>query len=137
MKLISASYILLLALQSTPLWAGSYDTATFASIIDVLATPERFQGKKVMLTGWITSINDQYALCQNKHPNSNVKCLWLDVESTESIGLGAKSPQQRKKLIAQFNGRLLSLFATFDTNNTGSLYQISGGLVAITGLRSH
>lgn len=99
------------------------------SLINLIATPERYDGKLVLVTGYATVGRENMSICLTRVRNSSKDCLWLNVDSgpyeTED---DRKRIDKKYKLLYKFNGKLATIEAIFDQNDTGHFGMWSGAL---------
>jgi len=98
------------------------------SLINLIATPERYDKKKVVVAGWITLDLENMSLCVGKEVPSGKECVWVEFEDgTRNQELFAR----RLKQWRQHNGKVVVVHAVFDKDNHGHLGGWSGGLEKI------
>lgn len=85
------------------------------TLIELLAVPEKFHGKRVRVAGFMTLAFEDNSLCAGDLPGAG--CLWLDIE-------GVKDPGFRKGW-AEIEGR-------FDGEGRGHIGCCSGTIDGIT-----
>ncbi|MFZ6711981.1 hypothetical protein ACO0LN_23025 [Undibacterium sp. TC9W] len=99
------------------------------SLINLIATPERYDGKLVLVTGYVTVGRENMSICLTKVRNSSKDCLWLNVDSgpyeTEE---DRKRIDKKYKVLYKFNGKVATIEAIFDQNDMGHFGMWSGAL---------
>lgn len=102
--------------------ADRYDEIPDVSIIQLIATPERFNGKPVRLTGWFIY-----------EPNGTAVYLTPDDADLRNTSNGLAVEIDEKKLLAQgippdgFTRKLVRLEGIFDAEATGHADMCPGG----------
>jgi hypothetical protein len=89
------------------------------SVINLIATPERFHGKKVVVSGWLTLEVEDMSLCLTQNVASPKECIWVDIED------------ERLKSLKKYRNELATVHGTFDKDETGHLGGWSGGIIKI------
>jgi hypothetical protein len=87
------------------------------SLTELIAVPEKFHDKRVLVIGFITLAFEGNTVCPSEHSRSGKECLWLDVE-------GLKDPGFRKGY-ALIEGH-------FDGEGRGHLGCCSGAIDSIS-----
>lgn len=99
------------------------------SLINLIATPERYDGHLVLVTGHVTVGLENMSICFMKVNYSSKDCIWLNIDSgpyeTED---DRKRIEKKMKLLNKFNGKVATIEARFDQNNKGHFGMWSGAL---------
>jgi hypothetical protein len=112
-------------------YAGSRDESV--SIINLIATPERYHGKVVVISAYVTIKLGYMSLCPTEHPLTLKDCLWLEIYSgtlKTSEGMARYTVEENKW--RPFDGRAVSLRGTFDKKETGRRGMWSGAIKNVT-----
>ena len=92
-------------------------------MVQLIATPERFDAKKVQVSGYMEKSANGYALYTHKEDASFVifkNGLWLDSPKCENLQKNIEGPQ------------IVLIVGTFSAAKKGEKNRFSGGLVNIT-----
>lgn len=103
--------------------AAEYKDANWVSIIALIATPDRFHGKPVHVTGLATIAFENTALCIGQPPLSTKDCVWLDVASVDAKVL---------ERWQTYHDQIISITGIFDKENSGHLDAYSGSISNIS-----
>lgn len=102
------------------------------SIINLIATPERYDGKLVFLSAYATVKFEGDSLCMTQQPASTSDCLWLqfddgpyETEQDQQRYLRAKAAWQKH------HGKHISVRGIFSRKNTGHFGLYSGAIEKI------
>ncbi len=109
--------------------AGTENQAEDVSLINLIATPERYDGRLVLVTGYVTVGLENMSICLMKVKLSSKDCLWLNVDSGPYETLeDEKRINKKMKVLNKFNGKIARLRARFDPHNKGHFGGWSGSL---------
>lgn len=107
--------------------------AEAVSLINLIATPERYHGKKVHITAYITVEFENMSLCMSEHVISRKDCLWLAIGPDEIQSVGdVKRYNQMKDVWLQANHQVAVIHGTFDMEHTGHLGGWTGAIKNVT-----
>jgi hypothetical protein len=130
--LISATTALCVA-ASTIASAQPRDLGEEVSLVNLIATPERYHGKVVSVTVYATIGFENMSLCASRQVLTNKDCLWLHIDSGPfETDQDLKRYLEREKLWKQFHRQVISLRGTFNQKNTGHLGGWSGSIEKVT-----
>ena len=102
------------------------------SLINLIATPERYDGHLVSVTGHVTVRLEDMSICFAKVTYSGKDCIWINIDSGPfETQDDIKRLDKRMKILNQFNGKTAVIVARFDQKNKGHLRQWSGALTDI------
>lgn len=98
------------------------DGRTSISIINLIATPERFHNREVIVAGWISLKFEDMSLCLAERVPSAKECVWLNIEES--------TPEQQEQLKAweRYNGQLVVVEGRFDQDDLGHFGEWAGGI---------
>ena len=104
--------------------------AAKVSISRLTATPERFDGKPVQLSGYVRLEFENQVICRTQTPRSTKECLWLDffprpVSNDQDADAHERMFSEWK---ARYHGKRVALRAVFDAKDLGHLGLQSGTL---------
>lgn len=105
------------------------------SLINLIATPERYHGKEVVISAYVTIEMGNMSLCQVERPLTKKDCLWLTIYSgpfKTAKDMERYNAEEKKWL--PYHGRSVSLRGTFDKNETGHHGLWSGGIKKVTAI---
>ena len=131
------------AVQSRLTWAGlALAIATVASLpgayaqpmvdyesislINLIATPERYEKKKVVVSGWINLNLEDMTLCLAKVVPSGKECVWIELEDGNMEAFKKRLSQWQ-----QHDGKLVVVHGVFNKENQGHFGGSSGALEKI------
>lgn len=106
------------------------------SFINLIATPERYHGKIVAVSAYVSIAMGDMSLCPTEHPLTKKDCLWLEIYSgpfKTSKDLERYNAEEEKW--KPYHGRIVGLRGTFDKNETGRLGMWSGGIKKVTAVQ--
>lgn len=95
------------------------------SLINLIATPERFEQRKVAVSGWLSLELENMSLCIADRVPSRKECLWIEFEHQN------QSREEFEKQLNQWkqhDKRLVMVHGTFDKSNKGHFGAWSGAL---------
>jgi len=109
------------------------DLGEKVSLINLIATPERYHGKVVFVSVYATIGLENMSLCPSNQVLTSKDCLWLDIDSGPfETDQDLKRYIEREKLWKQFHRQVVSLRGTFNKENTGHFGGWSGGIEKVT-----
>jgi len=122
--------ILLLLLSASKIGVCSPEVEeNHLSIINLIATPEKYHGKIVSIIGYAEIELENMSLCIMRKTSSSRDCVWIELYEPEvNIELFEKREEQFRK----FHKKIISLRGEFDMENTGHLGASSGAIKSIT-----
>lgn len=129
--------VLLIAIFMTPPLSASEDEGDplWVSIINLIASPDLYDRKKVFVSGWVSFGVEDRSICLVSRPASSKDCLWLEFsDAVEDSVFGQKSLAERRAILEANNGKSISLHGVFDADLTGHFGGWSGGLRQISDL---
>jgi len=86
------------------------------SLINLIATPERYDKKFIDVTGFATIELENMSLCLSKESLSTSECIWIELYEPEK---DIEISTEREKHFKQFHRKVVNLQGTFDMKNTG------------------
>lgn len=98
------------------------------SLINLIATPERYDNKKVVAAGWITLELENMSLCIAKEVPSGKECVWVELDDETR---NHQAFEKRLNQWRQHNGKLVVVHGVFGKANQGHLGGWSGALQKI------
>ncbi len=102
------------------------------SLINLIATPERYHGKLVNVTGYIFVGPEKMVVCPYPVEVSSKDCVWINIDSGPTA---SDADQERifKKLavLEKFNKKTATIIARFNKNHQGHFGGWSGELTKI------
>lgn len=108
------------------------------SLINLIATPERYDGHLVLVTGYVTVGRENMSICLTKVRNSSKDCLWLNVDSGPyETDDERKRIDKKYKVLYKFNGKVTTIEAIFDQNDMGHFGMWSGALKDFVRIYDH
>ncbi len=136
-KLSSCSLLHICLLTGATLLANAAaaktpEQALDLSLINLVATPERYHGKLVHVTGYIFTGMEHMSICPYQVEISNKDCIWLNIGSGPYAS-DADKARYAKKMAAleKFQGKPATIIAKFDKNDRGHFGLWSGSLKKI------
>ncbi|MFZ6709621.1 hypothetical protein [Undibacterium sp. TC9W] len=112
--------------------AKAPEQALDLSLINLIATPERYHGKLVNVTGYIFVGTENMSICPYPVEVSSKDCVWINIDSGPTA---SDADQERifKKLAAleKFNKKTATIIARFNKNHQGHFGGWSGELTKI------
>ena len=100
------------------------------SIINLIATPERYDKKFIDVTGFATIELENMSLCLSKQSLSTSECIWIELYEPEK---DIETAKKREKCLLKFHKKVVSLQGIFDMNNTGHFgFWPAGAIKSIT-----
>ncbi len=127
--------ILLLAITYAEISVGALRSrAEWVSLVNLIATPERFHGKLVMVTGFVSIAPEQNVICLARDVPSSKECLWLQLFDRE-VKTQADADEYDTAVDlwrAKYHGKVVAVTARFDMEDKGHLLSQSGTLREIS-----
>jgi hypothetical protein len=126
MKSVLIIFLVFFATFSNSKAQSSLGEPTDVSLINLIAAPERYNGKLVRILGYLNLEFEGNALYLHKedYDNSLFKNgVWIDLPRKEAI--------EKTK---EFSKRYVIIEGVFDMNNTGHMALFSGSITKITRL---
>ena len=103
------------------------------SIIDLIANPDRYHGKLVFLSAFVTLELENMSLCMTREVASSRDCLWLEIDpgpyETEEDLTRYQAAEERWK---PYNHKRISIRGTFNKTNAGHFGGSSGAIENVT-----
>jgi calcineurin-like phosphoesterase family protein len=112
------------------LWGLPSIYAQGVSFINLIATPERYHGKVVFLSAYVSIQFENNSLCPTKNVLSHNDCLWLTIDT----GQDRKRYSVLHEIWRQFDGQAIFLRGTFNKNDKGHLSGWPGSIEKVTGV---
>jgi hypothetical protein len=107
------------------------------SLIAVIATPGRFHGATVDVTGWASIQWESQSLCLTRDALSASDCIWIDHEFMSSPDEPVSVRARREKLRAQTHHQVITVRGTFNAKHGGHLGMWSGAIENIRSITVH
>lgn len=102
------------------------------SVIQLVATPERYDGAVVFVTGFLTIEFENNSLCATPTVASSKDCLWVQYDDGPwETEMDMQRYNAAKAKWTAMSGKRVSIRATFSKDNTGHMGGSSGGLEKI------
>ena len=124
--------LVLMSLTCAPVCADAPERLR-VSVIQLVANPERYTGKPVFVTGFLTIALENDSLCATPVVASSSDCIWVQYDD------GPYNDEKDKarfdaatKKWAALSKKRVSIKATFNQKNTGHLGGSPGALERIT-----
>jgi hypothetical protein len=115
----------------------SFADDEWVSLINLIATPEKYHNKKVVFTAYVTIEFENMSLCLTEHTLSSKDCLWHDIESPLA---GSEKDVSRYKAIEatwrQINHQIVTVHGIFDKDDAGHLGRWSGAVENVTSVNA-
>ena len=110
------------------------DGSQIVSIIQLIATPEKYHGQKITVTGYATFEFEQNSICLLESRMSASECLWIRLESPNALTAAndLSQPNDSVSALNRFNKRVILVRGLFDMNNHGHLGLYTGAIDQIT-----
>jgi hypothetical protein len=124
-------FILVFALAT----CASAFAADRVSIVQLIATPDLFHGKKVVVTGYLTigfEDNVLYLSQEDARVGNFKNGVWVGYAKEVSSRADLAEYDEYYRRLKPYDKSYVSIEATFDARNTGHLDCCSGELVAVT-----
>ena len=104
--------------------------AAKVSISRLTAAPERFDGKPVLISGYVRLEFENQVVCRTPTPRSMKECLWLDFFPKPANNDKDADDHERmfSEWKARYHGKRVTLRAVFDAKDLGHLALQSGTL---------
>ena len=109
------------------------DSGEYVSIVQLIAHPDRYDGKVVFLIAYATIRHEGDSLCMVPKAASSKDCVWLrfDDGPYETEQDFVRYDRARAKW-QQLSGKLISVRGTFSKTDTGHFGMYSGGIGKIS-----
>jgi len=105
----------------------------WVSLINLVATPEKYHGKLVHVTGWASIEFENTALCLSEKTVSTKECVWLEIADGPFLQRdGASADLNAEKRWKKFHARVVTLEGIFDMRNTGHMGAYSSAIGKIS-----
>lgn len=104
------------------------------SLVNLIATPERFDGKHVAVRGWAIVEFERTALCLTIPNIASKDCVWLDLSDT-SITQSATANDEKLNYWRKFHRKAVFVIGKFDMAEQGHLGAFSGSLREIQNIK--
>ena len=102
------------------------------SLINLIATPERYHGKLVHVTGYISLGVEDNSICPMKVKISSKDCIWINIDSGPyETKADEKRILKKMTILHKFKGKVATIKAKFDQENQGHFGSSSGALTDI------
>lgn len=119
--------------RETPREALSPSNALSVSLIQLIANPEKYHGRYVLVTGYVRIGLENYSLCLVEHVLSTQECLWIQTDGTSPASeQEAKQQAEKAAVWKKYHGRVVAIRGTFDMHDTGHLGGWAGAIGKIT-----
>ncbi|MES2041007.1 MAG: hypothetical protein V4495_24585 [Pseudomonadota bacterium] len=131
-SLLSFCLLAAAVVLATGAMAKTREHALDLSLINLVATPERYHGKLVIVTGYIFVGKENMSICPYQVEVSSKDCIWLNIDSGP---YASDADQQRisKKMavLEKFHGKTATIIARFNKKHQGHFGLWSGALTKI------
>lgn len=118
-----------LLVAGAPRAAETDEPGLSVSMIQLIANPDQYHGKRVFLSAFATIEFENMSLCMTREPASPKDCLWLEITpAPHDSAADLKHFKAATKKWQRFNRKLISIRGTFDKNDTGHLGGWSGAI---------
>jgi hypothetical protein len=118
---------------STTSLAAAEPESKWVSVINLIASPERYHGKLVHVTGWATISFEDTALCLSEKPASTKECLWLEItEGPFALSEGQTTYPKAEAEWKKFHNQVITIQGAFDMRNQGHMGAFSGAIGRIS-----
>lgn len=113
---------------------ASEEKLAWVSMINLIATPERFHDKKVMISGFVYIETENNSICLMKSPPTGKECLWLEIFPRPVVTEDdfKEYMEEEKRWESNYHHRFVTLHGRFDMHNDGHLSNQSGAIKEIT-----
>ena len=113
------------------------DTGESVSIVQLIANPDRYDGKVIFLSAYAIVRFEGNSLCMVPKAASSKDCVWLELyDGPDETG---QDIVRYKRALAKWrplNGKLVSVRGTFSKTNTDHFGQFSGAIEKISDVYS-
>ena len=108
-------------------------TGENVSIIQLVANPQRYHGKVVVVAAYATVEPENSSLCMTRNPASHKDCIWLEYDDAPSNSPTDMQKLKRTKAAwSKMNGHRVTVRGTFNQDNTGHFGGWSGAIESIS-----
>lgn len=114
--------------------AASSDPGTFVSMINLIATPEKFHGKLIYVRGYFHAEFENMSLCLQTRALSPKDCVWVETYD-DNEGRPLLDPKSARKLAA-CNHKVVAIRGIFNQQNTGHMGLYAGAIDPIREIQS-
>lgn len=109
------------------------DRGVRVSLVRLIAVPDRYDGKVVMVSGYAFIEFENDNLCIVAKPNTTRDCIWIQYfDGPVETDADLERLEAAKRKWSKFNGKYISIRGIFDASDTGHLGGSSGGIGHIT-----
>ncbi|PXX33717.1 hypothetical protein DFR42_12913 [Undibacterium pigrum] len=123
---------------ATAAMAGTREKVLELSLINLVATPERYHGKQVNVTGYVFIGTENMSLCPYTVQVSSKDCIWINIDSGPYASDADKKRISKKMAVLEkFNGKTATIIARFDKKDHGHFGGWSGALTKIIDVYDH
>jgi len=121
--------LLFVAILVSPSVSANDEMGVSVSFINLIATPEKYTGKLVYITGYLSLKFENMTICQTKYSLSSHDCLWLSIDPGpyETYADMHRYDAARRKW-QKFNHKMVSIRGIFDVAVTGHGGMYPGGI---------
>jgi len=118
-------FALLVTLEANAKSYEDNNDPEWVSIINLIATPEKYHGKSIFVTAYLKYEIENMSLCLMKETISTKECIWINVGDET----------QHQKLVGKFkifSSTIVSIHGTFDSSDLGHFGAFSGAISDVT-----
>ncbi|MFZ3001533.1 MAG: hypothetical protein WA071_14490 [Undibacterium umbellatum] len=123
---------------ATGAMANTREQVLNLSLINLIATPERYHGKQVNVTGYVFVGMENMSLCPYQIEVSSKDCVWINIDSGPYASDADKERISKKMAVLEkFNGKVATIIARFNKKDQGHFGGWSGALTKIVDVYDH
>ncbi|MFZ6746946.1 hypothetical protein ACO0LC_27275 [Undibacterium sp. JH2W] len=128
----------IVTLFATAAAAKPLERAIDLSLINLVATPERYHGKLVNVTGYIFVGMEHMSICPYQVEVSSKDCLWINIDSGPYASHADRERISKKMAVLEkFYGKTATIIARFNKKDQGHFGLWSGALTKIVDVYDH
>jgi len=101
------------------------------SIINLIATPERYDGKLIQVAGWASIYRESHSLCLAEKVPSTLDCIWMDYDFLGIPSDPDNAKKARQQLMTAIQHKFIVVRGKYDANMRGHLDMWSGSIAKI------
>jgi len=102
------------------------------SLINLIANPEKYHNKLVLVSGHAKIEFENYVLCFSEKPLSSKDCIWINMgEDIFDHGTNDQTMKKLEEIVEYWKGfdkKNITIRGFFDMENDGHLGSSSGGI---------
>ena len=132
------SFALAVAITGTPGVASSSDCGDSATLAQLIADPDAYQGRTLWVVAYATIDFENMTVCPSEDDVQMKQCLWLAIDDGP-FSSDADYARYQSKLQAweAFNLQMVAVRAVFDKDMTGHFGMWPAGLKGVTEVHAH